>query len=263
MRPSVLCSALAAFTLLFFSVPSGAQTVDEVIDRHIAARGGYEKLKAIETIKITRTVATPFSDIKLVIYKKRPYLYRAEQAPTGQPAVPRGVNLDVAWDTLAGGKIVTRPPQGFAEARDIDADFDGLLVDWKAKGHTVELQGKETLPGGEAFKLKVTTKSGAVRTVYLDAKTYLDRRHTGVVTLPNRQFNFVTDFSGWKDVNGVKFAFDINEDRTGKEPAQSLVTYTEKIEVNVPMADSLFATPTPAAPKLAERAEAGVPSGGQ
>jgi hypothetical protein len=39
------------------------------------------------------------------------------------------------------------------------------------------------------------------------------------------------------------FAHDINEDRTGKEPVQSLVTYTEKIEVNVPLDDSLFAPP--------------------
>lgn len=239
--------ALAALAAILISAPSTAQTLDDIIARHIEARGGYERLKAIQTIKITRTVATPFSDIKLVIYKKRPYLYRAEQAPIGQPAVPRAVNLDTAWDTVAGGKITTRPPQAFAEARDLDADFDGLLIDWKAKGHTVELDGKEMLPGGEAYKLKLTTKSGVARTIYLDARTYLDRRHSGVVTLPNRRFNFVTDFGGWRDVNGVKFAFDITEDRTGKEPAQSLVTYTEKIEVNVPMDDTIFATPQKAA----------------
>ena len=54
------------------------------------------------------------------------------------------------------------------------------------------------------------------------------------------------DFSNWKDINGAKFAFDINEvpvDPKGEAPAQSLVTYTEKIEANVPMQDVLFATP--------------------
>lgn len=240
MRLATICSAI----LFTIPMPAVAQSVDDIVARHIEARGGYERLKAIETIKITRTVATPFSDVKVVIYKKRPALYRAEQAPAGQPLVPRGVNLETAWDTGAGGKIVTRPPQLFAETRDLEADFDGLLVDWQAKGHRVELQGKETLPGGEAYKLKVTTKSGAVRDVYLDAKTYLDRRHVGVLNLPNnRQFNVVIDFGGWREVSGVKFPFDITEDRSGKEPAQTLVTYTEKIEVNVPMDDSLFAAP--------------------
>ena len=37
--------------------------------------------------------------------------------------------------------------------------------------------------------------------------------------------------------------FDITEERTGKEPVVTLVTYTEKIEVNVPMDDELFAMP--------------------
>ncbi len=156
------------------------------------------------------------------------------------------MNADDAWDTVQG-KITTRPEPAETETREIDADFDGLLVDWKQKGHTVSFDGQEALPGGEAHKLKVTTKSGVVRTVYLDAKTGLERRHTGVMTLPNgRKLDIVIDFSNWKDVNGVKFAFDINEDRVdpkGAAPAQSLVTYTEKIEANVPVEDALFATP--------------------
>ena len=117
-------------------------------------------------------------------------------------------------------------------------------MDWKEKGHAVSYEGKETLPAGETHKLKVKTKSGAERTIYLDAKTYLERRQTGILNLPaGRQFNVVIDFDNYRDVNGVKFPFDINEDRTGTEPSLSYVTYTEKIEVNVPMDDSLFAPP--------------------
>ena len=105
-------------------------------------------------------------------------------------------------------------------------------------------EGQEALTGAETYKLKVTTKSGAVRYIYLDTTTYLDRRHTGVLNLaPNRQMNFVMDFGGWRSVDGVMFPFDIGEDRTGPEPSVSYATYTEKIELNVPMDDALFATP--------------------
>jgi len=222
-----------------------AQTVDELVARHIEARGGLQKLQAIQTIKITRTVATPFSDVRVIIYRKRPQLFRAEQGPAapGAALVPRGVNPDAAWD-VAQGKVVTRPDAAAAETRELDADFDGLLVDWKAKGHAVTYEGKEMLPSAETYKLKVKTKSGAERTIYLDARTYLERRQTGILNLPGgRQFNIVLDFDNYREVNGVKFPFDINEDRTGKEPSLSFVTYTEKIEVNVPMDDSLFAPP--------------------
>jgi hypothetical protein len=240
-------AAIGVAVVALLSSFSSAQTVDEIVARHIAARGGMDRLKAAQTIKITRTVATGLgTTARVVIYRKRPQLYRAEQGPAvaGATLIPRGVNADGAWDTVQG-KIVPRAPQATAETRDLDADFDGPLVDWKEKGHTVTLEGRETLPGaGETWKIKVAMKSGLVRTIYLDAKTYLDRRHTGVLNLPNnRQFNVSIDFANWRDVDGIKFPFDITEDRTGKEPVQSLVTYTEKIEVNVPLDDTLFATP--------------------
>ena len=239
-------SAAALLGVLLSSSSALAQSVDDIVARHIAARGGYEKLRSVQTIKITRTVATPFNDFTVVLYKKRPQLLRVEQAPPGkQPPSVRGVNAGAAWDTAPGGQTTLRTASAAAETRDLDADFDGLLVDWKAKGHSVTLEGKEALPGGETYKLKLTTKSGAVRYVYLDATTYLDRRHTGVLNLPpNRQLNFVMDFGGWRSVDGVMFPFDISEDRTGQEPSVSYATYTGKIELNVPMDDALFATPT-------------------
>lgn len=231
--------ALAALSLPAASA-AAAQTLDDIVARHVAARGGYERLKSIGTIRITRTVATPFADFKVIVYKKRPHLVRVEQAPPGQPMVPRGIGASEAWDVVKD-KVVVRPPQAFAEGRDLDGDFEGLLVDWKRKGHLVELEGKEALPGGEAYKLKVTTKSGASGYLYLDAKTYLDRRHVNLTS--NRQAHVVVDFGGWRDVEGVKFPFDLTEERTGKAPVQTLVTYTENVEINVPMDDSLFEAP--------------------
>ena len=241
-RWTALLTALAA---LIAAPPLAAQTVDEVVARHIEARGGQSRLKALQTIKITRTVATPFSNVRVIVYRKRPQLFRVEQGPTdaGAPLVPRGINADAAWDT-AQGKVVTRSEAEAAETRELDADFDGFLVDWKEKGHAVTLDGKESLPWGEAYKLRMKTKSGAERVIYLDAKTYLERRQTGILKLPGgRQFNVVIDFDNYKEINGVKFPFDITEDRTGKEPSLSYVIYTEKIEANVPMDDGLFAVP--------------------
>ena len=217
-RLFLACAALAAVGLL--PAPASAQTVDEILAKHYAARGGYDKIKAIQTLKVTRTVVTPFQKVNVVIFRKRPQLYRVEQAPAGQPMVARGINAEAAWDTAAGGKIITRAEALAAEGRDIDADFDGLLVDWKDKGHTVVLEGTEKVGGADAYKLKVTTKSGAVRTIYLDAKTFLDKRHVGKMTLPTppgappRVLDVSLDFSDWREVNGVKFAFAIDEDRT-------------------------------------------------
>jgi len=242
--PLLTASAILAIALVPSS--SNAQTVDDIVSRHIAARGGRDKLTSVQTVKMTRTVASGIgTTLKVTVYKKRPSLMRVEQGPAapGATMTPRGINAD-AVSEMVQGKPVSRQPQLAAESREVDGDFDGLLVDWREKGHTVALAGRESLPGGETYKLTVTLKSGLVRTIYLDARTYLDRRHTGVLNLPNgRRFDITIDFDNWRDVDGVKFPFDIMEERTGKEPVVTLVTYTEKIEVNVPMEDALFAAP--------------------
>lgn len=49
------------------------------------ARGGVARMKAITTMRRTRTVGTPFSDVKVVMIRQRPNLLRVEQTPTGRP----------------------------------------------------------------------------------------------------------------------------------------------------------------------------------
>jgi hypothetical protein len=256
IRAGVLALA-TSFTLVAGAV--SAQTVDELVARHIAARGGYDKLKAIQTVRITRTVATPFTSVEVITYKKRPNLVRFEQTPKGQAtAVPRAINATGAWD-LTQGKVVMRPERVAIEGRETDGDFDGLLVDWKQKGHTVTLDGKAKVGATDTYKLTVTTRGGSVREVFLDANTYLETQIVGKVLLPQMdpktkelRFNDTTMvFSDYREVNGVQFPFAIDVEQTGGPfpITQSFAHFTSRIEVNVPMEDSLFDPPSPPAGK--------------
>jgi hypothetical protein len=256
-----LFPAACAMFCALAAIPVSAQTVDEIVAKHIQARGGYEKLKAIQTIKISRTFATNFSAVKVEIFKKRPNLLRIEQTPKGQPAaIPRGINAEGAWDTVQG-KVTMRPERVAVEGRELDADFDGLLVDWKQKGHTVTLEGKDTIGGSEAYKIKVVTKGGSERLVYIDTKSFMETGQAGRWLTPQmdqktkafRYMDSVWIFSDFRDVDGVKFPFSVDEDRTqyaGPNADIPITTstaiYTDKIEVNVPMADTLFAPPSAA-----------------
>ena len=78
LRLSLL--SLVALVGLVGAPPSAeAQTVDEIIARHIAARGGKDKLAAIQTVKLTRTVASGIgTTLRVIVYKKRPALMRVE-----------------------------------------------------------------------------------------------------------------------------------------------------------------------------------------
>ena len=223
------------------AAPAFAQTADELISKHIEARGGQTRLKAIQTIRIERTVAATFNDIDVVIYKKRPNLYRSEQTPEGRRSTTVRGFSDVAWET-ADGKTTVREGAGPLEQREVDADFDGFLVDYRDKGHAIALEGRQRIGAADVWKLKVTLKSGAVRYVYLDAETLLERRHeTTIEVAPNRRVATTITFSDWREIGGVKFPFAVDEERDAA--GQTYVVYTRKIEVNVPMEDAIFKMP--------------------
>ena len=233
--------ALALCLLLAPAGAASAQTAADLVAKNIAARGGIEKIRAITSMRVTRTVGTPFSNVKVVMLRQRPHHLRIEQTPPGRPTTARIVTPMGAWDETPQG-WTARPAAIAAEALEIDADIDGFLIDYEQKGHRVEYAGLETVGGKPAHHLKVTLKSGAERHVYLDPATFLERRQTGSFILPNNtKVNVILDFSDWRDVAGVKFPFAIDEDRAAA--GQTYAIYVESIEVNVPLDAALFTAP--------------------
>ena len=68
------------------------------------------------------------------------------------------------------------------------ADFDGALIDYKSKGHTVELVGKEKLRRrADVYHLKVTMKDGHVQHYYLDAESGIELKTTSRVDHRHRR----------------------------------------------------------------------------
>jgi hypothetical protein len=233
---------LAGMTLA--ASPAGGQTADELVARHIEARGGYERLKAVQSMRIVRTYGTFGANIPVVITKKRPALLRIDQTlPNGRTAA-RGVTPSVAWDRSPDGKVTERARDAAIETRELDADFDGLLVDYAQKGHKVVYAGRERIAGVDTHKLEVALASGGRRTVYLDADTFLERRQVGSMTLPqgNAKAEVVLTFSDYREVGGLKFPFAIDEERNAY-PVQTIAIYTDRVELDVPVDDVLFGRP--------------------
>jgi hypothetical protein len=233
---------VSVLMFLVWAAPARAQTADELVQRYIDARGGAARLGAITTVRVVRIFGTFGGNIPVTITKKRDGRYRSDQAMPGRPTVVRGLDAGGAWESI-DGKATRRPADQELELRELDADFDGFLVNYRAKGHLVEYVGRERIGGIDTHKLKVTLKSGAVRVVYLDAATYLERRQEGTMTLPQAgKVPVILTFGDWREVDGVKFPFAIDEERNSFPP-QTFAIYTERIELNPPVEDGFFAMP--------------------
>src|SRR5579884_2911594 len=125
-----------------------AQTVDEIIAKNIQARGGADKLKSVQTIKATATMSMGGMEIPGVIIQKRPQMARMEFTVQGLTAV-QAYDGKEAWQVMPfmGKKDPELMSADEAKETEEDADIDGPLVDYKSKGHQVELLGKEKIEG--------------------------------------------------------------------------------------------------------------------
>lgn len=225
-----------------------AQSADDIIAKNVQARGGAEKLKRVQTIKSTATMAMgPGMEAPGVLIQKRPDFARLEFTVQGLTAV-QAYDGKNAWQIMPfmGKKDPELMSADEAKETQEMADLDGPLVDYQSKGHQVELQGKEKVEGTDAYKLKVTLKNGDVQTIYIDSDSFLEIKEVTKRTIRGTEQEVESSIGDYKAVEGIMFPFAVESSVKGTDQKEKL-TIT-KVELNVPAEDSIFKMPA-AAPK--------------
>jgi hypothetical protein len=225
------------------ATPARAQTVEDVVRRYVEARGGLAKLHAVQSLRLTGTLELPGVSAPYVLELKRPNKMRTEFTVEGQKGV-QAFDGRTAWKQLPLPGEKPRPMEAdeAAEAR-AQADVDmSPLVDAAAKGYTVELEGRDRLPGGDTFKLVVQGKDGPPRTLHIDTRTHLvvetiDRRQ-----VDGKSVEIVTEIGDYRAEGGLAFPHRVEVGpRDAPEQRQRLVL--EKVEINPPLDDARFSMP--------------------
>lgn len=236
-----LTGTLAGLALCAASLT--AQTADEIVAKYVKTIGGMEKIGAIQTLKKSGKYTTVGgSELKLVEENKRPDMVRQEFVRQGMTAI-------TAWDGKTGWKIEPWDgkkdvePLSELELKQIveDSDFDGPLVDARAKGNTIELVGSEPVEGTDAWKLKVTLKNGDVRFYFMDADYFVPIKIEIKRMIRGAERESETSLGDYKEVAGVYMPHSIEMGRKGS-PNRAKIVF-DRIEANVPLDDSLFRPP--------------------
>jgi outer membrane lipoprotein-sorting protein len=233
-----------------------AQTVDEIVAQNLKARGGVERLKALTSTKVTADVEQQGTKIHQVVWAKRPNLMRKEMEATPPPPSPNRASIPPAlgpikvviasdgntvWminPMMAEGPQQITGPQ--AETAKVQADFDSVLIDYKAKGHRVELVGTEPIEGKPAYHLRIITKAGLTQHYYLDVATGLEVRTSSTVEQNGSKTELVTELSNYQTIDGFAVPFSLRQSVNGTPVAEMKIA---KWEMNVPMDDELFKMP--------------------
>jgi len=209
----------------------------------VKARGGREALAAVKTLRMTgRAFGGPGREAIVRREFARPGRLRTEFVFQGTTGV-------YVWDGSSGWQV--SPLDGSLEAKPLaeeaaalsseQADFEGPLVDWKAKGHTIERVGSATLPDGEAHELKLTLKSGVVRRIWVDAASGLVVKTASTRKVRGRETEFEVSYGDYRETSGLRFARLLEIGAKGRP--QRLKIVVENVEINPTLDESRFKMP--------------------
>ncbi|HJQ68685.1 MAG TPA: hypothetical protein VKA70_06920 [Blastocatellia bacterium] len=228
------------FATLICPVAS-AQTADALIKKNMDAHGGAERLRAIKSTKATGKIQMQGINAPVKIIAKRPNFARVEISFHAGSYI-EAYDGHTAWrvNPLTGsGEPETITGE---DAKDIleTADMEGPLVDYRRKGHKVELLGKEKVEGVDAYKLKLTLKGGEVKYIYLNTRTHLEAKQVTKRLDHGVEIEVELYYGDYRSVGGILIAHSY-EARVDGQTVQ--LTAIERVEINSLIDDEIFKTP--------------------
>ena len=237
---------LSITLLLFLPLAAAAQTADEIVKKVLDARGGAEKIKSVQSERVSGHVS--FSrgmEGTFVVELKRPLKMHVEISIEGQTIIRVYDGKSSGWTINPFLENKDVQPLSSEDLKNIsdESDFDGPLMDYKSKGNQIELVGKENLDDKPVYRLKLTNKNGDVRFYFFDASSFLLLRWEGIRKTADQEIPWESFFSDFHEIKGLKYPFRIEQGSPGTEIRQTLTA--EKIEIDPQIDDSRFAKPVP------------------
>jgi outer membrane lipoprotein-sorting protein len=121
-------------------------------------------------------------------------------------------------------------------------ELDGLLVNYRAKGVKVALEGTETLDTRDCYRLKLTLKDGEVRHTWVDAKTFLEVRTEGQARHFNGKDRTVyTWLRDYKSVQGLMVPYQLETQVEGVPQTSRIIV--EQVAFNPQLDAGRFTRP--------------------
>jgi len=261
--------------------PVSSLSVAQIVDRNIAARGGLTAWRAVQTLAVTGKVEAGAGDSlarsrKIALQGPGASVKRAERAQVASETAKAAaaqvqlpfrlekkrthksrLELDVGGQTAVqvfdgehGWKL--RPflnrndvepfTEDEAKSESAEAEVDGPLVDYAAKGTQVALEGTELVDGRNAYKLKLTLKSGDVRHIWIDAQSFLDVKVQGSPRRLDGKMHDVFIYQrDFRAVHGLMVPFEYVTAVEGFPGTHGM--FVESVTVNTALDDARFTKP--------------------
>jgi hypothetical protein len=236
----------ALLSLCLLCVFATAQTTDEIIDKHINALGGKEKLKSVKSMRMTIKGQSQGFEFPIEMVSKKNGCLKTITTIQGMKMVQAyDANTKTGW--MINPMMGDKKPQKMNEeqtkqVQEQGGKMESDLLDYKEKGHTAEYLGKEDVEGEETYLIKLTKKGGNITYYYIDVLTNLILKEKTKIKSKDKEMEGETWYSNYQTVDGITSPGSIENMSGGIVAFQISV---EKIEYNIELDDAQFKMPDP------------------
>lgn len=232
------------------SVSIQGQTVDEILETYFENIGGKEKLAALKGMKMSASVNQGGMKIPIELYQMADGKQMTSITFQGK-TIKQGVfDGETLWSTnFMTMKAEKSDAETTANMKLEMNDFPDSFLNYKEKGYTAELLGKETIDGTETFKIKLTKepitvdgkKEENIEFYFFDTENFVPIAiHSEVKSGQAKGMISVVTMSDYDEVDGLYFPFSMSQGIKGQAGAPITI---DKIELNPTVDAKEFAFP--------------------
>jgi hypothetical protein len=235
---------LAVFIALVFYINSSAQSVEEIISKHIDAIGGADNIKAVKTMKTIGSAKMMGMEFPFTIYNVTPDKVYFELSIQGK-LIKQGHDGTTTWAVNPMGGSSTPEIVEGEEASNIKERtkiFD-KLTSYKEDGGSVELIGKEQVNNVETFRIKYTGSEGKTISYFIGTSDYLLVKTIRNLKIQGQEMESETFYSNFKKAGDVMMPFGMDVKTKGSPMGTQEITM-DKYEMNPTVDENMFKLPS-------------------
>ena len=236
--------------LLFFTFNSFSQSVDEIIDNYFENTGGIDQWKKLKGVKMSAKLSQQGMEIPIEIIQMQGGKQMQIINFQGQSIKAQVFDGEVSWGINMMSQKPEKSDQETTDNLKLDNnDFPDSFMDYKSKGYTAELIGKETVDGTETFKVKLTKepktvdgkKEDDITFYFFDTENYVPIAiQTEVKEGPGKGMIMEITMSDYQEVEGLYFPFSQTQ---GIKDQPSIPLIIDSIELNPIISENEFKFP--------------------
>lgn len=238
---------LLVILAVFCFTAAKAQSADDIINKYFENTGGRDKWAALQGMKISAKLNQGGMEIPMTIVQLKDGRQLSSFSLQGKEIKQQVYDGTTLWShNFQTMKAEKSDAEGTANFKLDLGEFPDAFLDYKKRGLTVELLGKETIDGTEAYKIKLTKKpisvdgkpADNVLFYFFDAENYVPiMMESEVKSGPGKGMISQIKWSDYQDIGGLMMAFSMSQGAKGG-PGQP-ITITN-IELNPKVDEAAF-----------------------